>query len=1232
MENMKEKKYIPAFFAKAMLLAFFTYCLTPALALAECNGRVPLCSEALGSEKSGGCSPDKQKNSGLFSSISSGSNINASCVSSKTKDSCYNSVPTSWTGSYTLMGYRPNGAGGNPKPRNHYGSDLGTGGKTNVLAFAPSDGIIKGWGWAGGGGRTLVFEHTKKCVSSNSKDSKVYSTLFRHLYKIFRTSGGVKKGEKVGVVGGSNSSGGSHCDAVAQGGGKKGGCSPYAIHLHMEVVDGPVNPSSTWIGNKNALQPSCGGLAALCGECNSGTNTCDKKQKSATNGPGATGDEANYANDGESSEAESNCNLEQYLNKESCTSCGIFKIIFNSASAIAATAMKKLAGPSKNLVLIGFSIWLAIYILKQIASAQAAKPGDMLKGIILQGTRVAVVVFILQGAFYEVLNLTLNPVMQTGLSFSQLVNTTSSKKVDHCPKSADFMQGIMGYDDGLSNTSVGGLPHSLGSSIICSIKTLEDNVGTLAALGNYSSCIAFHDKALWDGILPHLGYLTTGWFLWLVGIILLLAMPWCLIDCILQLCIAAAMMPCAIAAYAFKPTAKYISTVWNFFMNAMFNLVFMSIVIFIINFMFLDWIGIKDGDLSNFDPARFVTAGGGGLAWWGLDAFKVLAACFLFWCFFGEAAKMANNFANGSGLNIGKPVGSIPAQMAKAGAKGAGHLLGKAAKATGEAANSLAGNWARSKVNQAKGMAMSAMGGRKIRDENGKVIGYQSRFKIPGFTQTRTVMKDANGVWTQTKETHQKTAADKAFKPMKDANGNTTWAVKTGGVGPFAKYEQMTKTTDPETGNSVYTSKDGKSRLVVDKEGNILQYQRKKDKTMQTEHRPGSVRTTNDSLMKKRVMTDANGNVIGTDIEFQNVSAQYLVNKDGSTNMHAFNQIMNGVSAENKADAMAAMVGMHMAARGQSLDNRFKNREVAMDKNGGVTITQTNRDGSQQIITASMVNGQMVISNKTTDAKGNITIQKSNGVQNKTSTYTRQKDGSYIESTKYSFTDEAHSRSRITSPLDKNGAWGYGIDPQKAMAGFSKEEFDEHLKQLKQGGLFQKQFTAEEMKDLANGKKVAGKELLDRFTEADKKDKQNSSDKDKGENKAAQMEYELARLEDEYQKLQTQSLKIKNDYKNAQYARDIAKAKLDRAKATANSTKSPRDIEALNKANEEYLNAVDRCNKLSDASIKIKESSANLFEKISNLTIAHDKLKNQEAAEEKEKRGNNENENSKNKK
>ena len=172
---------------------------------------------------------------------------------------------------------------------------------------------------------------------------------------------------------------------------------------------------------------------------------------------------------------------------------------------------------------------------------------------------------------------------------------------------------------------------------------------------------------------------------------------------------------------------------------------------------------------------------------------------------------------------------------------------------------------------------------------------------------------------------------------------------------------------------------------------------------------------------------------------------------------------MNGVSDKNKADAMAAMAITHMQARGQNMDNRFKDRKVTMDKNGGVRIEQINRDGSKQIVSAQMVNGQMVIQNQITDSKGNITIQKSNGIQSKTTSFTKQKDGTFLKSVKYGFTDEAHSRSRLSSPLDANGAWGYGIDPQKAMAGFNAQEFQEHLNQLQNGQKDKDKLTEVEM-------------------------------------------------------------------------------------------------------------------------------------------------------------------------
>lgn len=1009
---------------------------------ANCQGQTPQCSTA------SNCKP-KMKSNGIFYQNAS-SKINSACVRKESESGCFNSTPVSYVGSYNMPGNRSCSSGKNckDKQRNHLGSDLGTGGKTDVIAYAAADGEITFYKPnSDHSGRTLVIRHQKHCSGTNG--SKYYTTIYRHLYRVYKTSGAVKKDEKIGIVGGSNYVGKGPCDNPNQ----PSSChNPhYAIHLHLEVMDGAASGAAS-TGAANTYQSACGDLQALCGGCSNNIKNCPHTLASSGNGESASASDmamsdnntsVNGGSDVDGADAAPKCLLSSALDSQTCLFCPLFKVIFNAASDMALTAIQKLAAPAKNLTLLGFLIWLAIYVLKNIASFQGAAPGEMLKGIIFQGFRVACVVFILTNGMDQAMNLTLNPVMETGLSFSRSLNASSN-----CDSSADYMQNIKGYDSkGLNEKSLGGLPLSMGESIVCTIKNLEDSVGVLAALGKYSMCISWHDRAIM-GFLPHFGYLSTGVVLWLAGIVLVLSFPWCLVDCILQLCIAAALLPCSIAAFAFKVTANYLPKIWDFFMNAMFNLVFMAILAYIINSMFLSWIGL-DGELpESFDPARFTQIGKEGLAWWGLGTFRIIGICFLFYCFFGEAKEMADKFASGISLDIGRKVGGTAQNAATAIGKKAAATGKKAANAVGEAANSLAGNWVRSKTNQAKGLALKALGGRTLRDSNGNVIGYQARFKIPGFTHTRTVTKDANGVWTQTKETHQKTEADKAFKPMKDANGNTTYAVKVGGHGPFAKYEEMNRSVDAATGNIVYTSKDGKSQLITDKDGNTLQYKRRKDSGLKQENRKGSVQNINDAFMKQRILRDKNGNVVGFDAEFKNVTAKYLINKDGSTNMHAFNQIMNGVEAKNKEAAMAAMVRMHLQARGQTMDNRFKSMKTQMNPNGSITITQINNDGSQQVVNAQMVNGQMVISNQITDTKGNVTLQKTNGMQTKTATKTLQKDGTFKTDVKYGFTDEVHSRSRISKPLDKDGFWGYGVDPAKAMAGFDAQEFDEHIQQL----------------------------------------------------------------------------------------------------------------------------------------------------------------------------------------
>ena len=93
----------------------------------------------------------------------------------------------------------------------------------------------------------------------------------------------------------------------------------------------------------------------------------------------------------------------------------------------------------------------------------------MLKGIIFQGARVAIVVFMLSGALYQVMDLTLNPVMKTGLTFANSLNPNSN-----CDTSREYMQGINGYgsDTGLQSTSIGGFLREFGGSIFCPLQKL----------------------------------------------------------------------------------------------------------------------------------------------------------------------------------------------------------------------------------------------------------------------------------------------------------------------------------------------------------------------------------------------------------------------------------------------------------------------------------------------------------------------------------------------------------------------------------------------------------------------------------------------------------------------------------------------------------------------------------------------------------------------------------------
>ena len=1080
---------------------------------------------------------------GRLNVLSSQNSMNSGCLSQATSGGCFNAVPASCAGSMTGLGYRPNGAGGNSKPRNHLGTDIGAAactqkyGNIEITVTAAAEGDVVYARTSGGGGRTIVINHDKACAMSSGTNGG-YRTVYRHLLRYLVSEGAhVKKDQPIGIEGGSNASaaGASACDNPTQQGfqgwqrpsaacsaaASKYGTSNYAVHLHFEIADGKQSASAgSGISAAIAMSPNCNELQSLCGGCPTNSKSCGGAQGMAVgaDGPGGSGAgtpgvAGGGASGGHSSSSSSikdrvanmsaetqkalndKCNLGEYLDSQNCTFCGIFKAMFNAASHMAKTAVDTLAGPSKSIVSIAFLIWLCFYILKQITNLGGTSTGEMLKGILYQGFRVGIVVIILGNAanIYDTMDLTLNPVMQTGLSFVQSLNQDST-----CPEGAKYLQDIAGYEGtyrGSGTNADGGLSRELGKSILCSVKQLEDSTAFMMGLGKYSICLSFKDYSWLFGIVPHFGYLSTGIVLWLAGLFVLLTFPWCLVDCVLQLCAAAALIPCAIACYAFKVTEKYIKIIWNFFMNAMFNFVFMGLIIYIINSHLKEWIGLDIADSSSVDNKIFVTGWGeNGIAWWGPNLLKILAICFFCNTFFEEAGDMAKKFAESPGLGgkngIGRMVGGTVQNAAQSFGGATARLGVKGGKMVGAALNSKYGNSFRSGLNHAKGRVLGLLPQSKIRDENGKVIGYEKNIRLFGRDFNLKATKGEDGIWQTEKTTHKRSATDKAFEKVynadgtvkKDANGNEVYRARQRIFGITTGYKEMVAQTNAD-GKLEYTTADGKNRFTMDDKGNIDSYKTrftvnwdntsgnpslagvKQGKLRRNAQgvlerqgikQYGATRTVNDAFSSTKQTLDRNGNVIGSETKFKNVSSDYLVNKDGTINEFAFNQIKNG--SQSAEVAASAMVSTVLQSRGQQLNSSYDSRNVKINDDGSFTINQVNTDGSTQTIHAEMVGNQMVIRNSVTDKNGNTTIIKSNGMQTKTEQYTRQynkdtKKFSYAYKSNFSFSDDLHRKNSRMSPLDSTGRWGNNLDPTKVMAGFTDAEYQQHIAQIQLNNL-----------------------------------------------------------------------------------------------------------------------------------------------------------------------------------
>ncbi len=648
------------------------------------------------------------------------------------------------------------------RQRNHLGTDYAA--SSGTLITAAADGTVVYATYMNGGGRALAIEHTKQCqcTSGNSNggcDNK-YVTVYLHLSAYIVTGGSVRKGQPIGYVGGSNYSGGVLYDPPH--------AKAYSPHLHFEIHSGDWNKGYTKL-KTSIINPLCDDIQSFCGgcsynveeQCTNKKNSSEwtslsdeaKQNKKPTNPPAPVSDPTGYSASNPMSSAEgTGCDYQNFMpDADTCYFCPLFKVLFNTASTLAQKAYNALKDGVATLVVIAFALWVAWYVLLQISSLQAKKPGKMLQEILVQAFRVLFVVVVLKLSYAQVLHLTIVPVFDTGFNYVEAVSGSHT-----C--SGSYIEGITGYKDELKSDSEGALPMSMGQNILCAIKAMQDSAWRIVAFGRECRCVGWKIKPVIRFIIPNFAYLITGDFLIVAGLLLVLAFPWCLVDCILNVAIAVALLPAAIGAWAFKITKQYLGILWEFFLNAVFQFVFLSIILYIIMTCVEQFLQVIDSYSKDYDKIIDPIHG---IAFWGANGLKLMMVCLLGWVFLDQAKQLADNFANAPSLGIGRKTGGFFAQAAdrlalggkdKDGKRHGGALgVGKgAAEFIGMTGNHFVGMPLRQKIGQRRNERIMS-GGTALRDASGNIIGYE-RKRLFGRTQRLDVGENGQMIYSVEKQ------------------------------------------------------------------------------------------------------------------------------------------------------------------------------------------------------------------------------------------------------------------------------------------------------------------------------------------------------------------------------------------------------------------------------------------------------------------------------------------------
>ena len=645
----------------------------------------------------------------------------------------------------------------------------------------------------------------------------------------------------------------------------------------------------------------------------------------------------------------------KYERVESCTFCSLFALVFNTVSAIGEKAITTFSNSVVRVVVVAFGIWLAIQTLLFVSSVETRDLKDFMQNIIIQGFLVMLVVVILKTGAGNFFNNFIYPVYKTGQNAAQQVFTDCLNEADGAEsETCKADKKILNSDYPLiSREYTNSLSPDMGVSIIKTMTMMENRVRQMKALGSSLMCESWSSENRRFFIFPYFRFLFVGFAFWTLSMLIIICMPFLMIDAVFQLGVAVALLPVAVGCFAFKSTRQYSKKVWETFLNSTFTFLFISVVVLII-------IGTLQATVTSLSTANYSVAK------------SICEETGLFCNFVSEKTIAKNALDNVDGpfsamFNIDGWVNHGGSQYHAAITENLGVttqvfikivFIFLLAWAVLKMAKSFAGEFASSISSTAIGSSIGTMAASTTKGMALKTA--QPMREILGDRMRRGAFRFARGLRRASSGPSYKKQKDKIMQEGKTENGKTTYTDKKGRTHTLEN--GVITTTETQNGKEVTTIKTENITLVRTKESKIIN--------------------------GKRV------DVYNDEIRANNELLNEVIRDNGSIDTEKMKKLYAGLSGEQRKQVQVAILKAATEKRiGKDAHNYGKSDNVAPpeivemnSETGEMVIKEVNAKGEVTFSKMRMhANGHLETSVTKINDKGEVTTYTSDGIHNKIS-------------------------------------------------------------------------------------------------------------------------------------------------------------------------------------------------------------------------------------------------------